>query len=1138
MRRALAFCRDIKSSKLVQKEFTKVIESYVESEKGRIIEGGGRKLDCQVRHVDGTDHARKRAEHLNWLQEQNSGEDCHILSNARCLAEGVDVPSLDAILFMHPRKSQIDVVQAVGRVMRRAQGKDLGYVILPVGIPAGIKPEDALNDNKRYSVIWNTLNALRSHDERLEATINKAGLGIDVSKNIEIVAVSDKLPQDTKPDGSNIGQGTGQEEKEETKYSTSEKQGQLIFDEWSNAVIAKIVPRCGRRDYWEDWAQDIAKIAKTHVNRIRGLVRKPGKEKEIFQSFLAEIRDDLNDSITEDDTIEMLAQHLITLPVFEALFGNQAFVRENPVSQAMHQILEMLRQHNIDKESTSLRNFYSSVKRRVAGIDEPKAKQRIVADLYDRFLRNAFPQMARRLGIVYTPVEIVDFILHSVNNILNEEFRLTLGSQGVHIVDPFTGTGTFITRLLQSRLIEGHELEHKYQEELHANEIVLLAYYIATVNIEAAYQDVRVDNKGYAPFVGMCLTDTFQLYEQDKDLVSEHLIDNSNRRIRQKQLEDIRVIVGNPPYSAWRRSANIGLPNVKYPKLDKRIKETYAARAQGLRSSLYDSYIRAIRWASDRIGKTGVVGYVTNAGWLEGKVGKGVRSCLAEEFNKIYILHLRGNSRVRGEKLLREGDNVFTGSRTSIAILLLAKNGEKPPQKSIYFLDIGDGLSREAKLSKLDAMHSIEGGRKASPEWTVIVPDRHGDWINQRVGFPKPYISMGGAKGEKGLFSIRSVGVSTSRDAWVYNNSRSALCENMSNTIDFYNDCALNSQQSNVNDPTKISWSDNLRAKCAARKELHFKKNLIRITAYRPFNLRFHYYDANFNDRMGRTPQFFPDKKSLNKVICITGLTAGAEFSVLMTKDISNLHFMASSQCFPLHHYHTSDGSDNENLLDKEGERPAISDRGMKLFHSAYPEKVISKEEIFYYTYGFLHSTYYRNRFANTLDKEFPGIWPVKKYEDFLAFVEAGRALGKLHCDFNESEPFPVVFNKGEPALVAPQDLKNFYRVTKMKFARKESKPDKSTVIYNSNITISGIPLDAYNYVVNGKSALAWVMERQQISVDKDSGIVNDPNDFANEAMGDPAYPLKLFQRIITVSMETLKIVEGLPPLDLGDKKK
>jgi len=520
MKRALAFCKDIASSKLIRSEFAAVVSEYLASDEGEAAMGDAEALLCELRHVDGTMNAKERGAHLEWLKEQHGERIARIPTNARCLSEGVDVPALDAILFMHPRKSQIDVVQSVGRVMRRAPGKRMGYVILPIGVPAGMTPEEALNDNDRYRVIWQILNALRSHDERFDAMINKADLGVDVSDHIEVIAVSDKLPSGkvAAMAVSNIGAGgaggaagdDARSDGDSTPKAAAPFQSAFVFDEFSKAIMAKIVKKCGRRDYWEDWAGDIAKIAQTHITRITALVQQPDtSERAAFEAFLAEIRDDLNDSITEADAIEMLAQHLITRPVFEALFEGHSFTGNNPVSKAMQSVLAALDEHRLDKEADSLQRFYESVRRRAAGIADMSARQKIIVELYDKFFRNAFPRMTERLGIVYTPVEVVDFILHSVNEVLQNEFGQTLGSKGVHILDPFTGTGTFITRLLQSGLIKRDELAHKYAHEIHANEIVLLAYYIAAINIEAVYHGIFGGD--YLPFDGICLTDTFQL---------------------------------------------------------------------------------------------------------------------------------------------------------------------------------------------------------------------------------------------------------------------------------------------------------------------------------------------------------------------------------------------------------------------------------------------------------------------------------------------------------------------------------------------------------------------------------------------------------------------------------------------------
>ena len=752
MRRALAFCRTIKSSRIVETEFANVVADYTaaaDRDETPVV-------DIEVRHIDGSFNAAAREDLLKWLKTDAGANTCRILTNARVLSEGVDVPSLDAILFMHPRKSQIDVVQAVGRVMRKDPGghKKLGYVILPVAIPPNTSAHEALRDNERYRVVWQVLNALRAHDERFDARINQARIGEDISDRIELVHIAAQAELDattavvddfatsrTMPDKTGIGIGTADAADRPTlPYPGHGTQGALPFDEFSRAIMAKIVDKCGTRDYWDNWAADIAGIAGTHITRITGIVANEGPERTAFLAFLQELRDDLNPDISEAEAVEMLAQHLITKPVFDALFGDSRFTAHNPVSIAMDSVLGQLHEHNLAKETASLEKFYASVERRAEGVRTAKGRQTLITELYDRFFRAAFPRLAERLGIVYTPVEVVDFIIHSVNDVLKAQFGLTLGSGGVHILDPFTGTGTFITRLLQSGLIDKHELKHKYTSEIHANEIVLLAYYIAAVNIETVYDELAhegLDNHGlrtdadYRSFQGICLTDTFQMVDQERDLIAELLPDNSERRTRQKRIE-ITGIVGNPPYSAGQKSANDNAANVAYPKLDDRIRDTYARHSTAAnKNALYDSYIRAFRWATDRIGEAGVVAFVTNAGWIDGNATDGLRKCLAEDFSDIYVFHLRGNARTSGELRRRERGNVFgEGSRAPIAISVLVKNPDAGYRGRIHFHDIGDYLDREQKLSSIRAFGSIDAITR-SQGWRHIVPDENHDWLDQ-----------------------------------------------------------------------------------------------------------------------------------------------------------------------------------------------------------------------------------------------------------------------------------------------------------------------------------------------------------------------------------------------------------------------
>ncbi|PHP29598.1 DEAD/DEAH box helicase [Limimaricola cinnabarinus] len=1164
MKRALAFCKSIGASKLVRDEFANVVAEYTGDE--ALIDedapSSPDRLDIEIEHVDGTFNAKSRNQLLDWLKADAEGNTARILTNARCLSEGVDVPALDAIMFLHPRKSLIDVVQSVGRVMRRAEGKKMGYVILPVGVPAGVEPEEALRDNERYRVVWQILNALRAHDERFDGTINQASLGQDVSDRIQIVGVTreseelrsithevSELP--TRKAQPQSGLGRGSDGGDAVATAPSAEQYELFVDEFSKAIMAKIVKKCGTRDYWEDWATNIAEIAQRHISRIAGMLEESGTEaREAFDGFLAELRDDLNDSISEQDAIEMLAQHLITRPVFKALFAGHAFTDQNPVSRAMQQVLDVLDENRIDKETKDLEKFYESVRNRAHGITDPQAKQRLIVELYDKFFRNAFPRTTEKLGIVYTPVEIVDFILHSVNEMLQEHFGQTLGSRGVHIMDPFTGTGTFITRLLQSGLIAPDELEHKYRHEIHANEIVLLAYYIAAINIEAVYQGEDKKND-YVPFGGICLTDTFQMYE-GRDELALYMPDNSERRTRQRDL-DIRVIVGNPPYSSGQNSANDNNANVGYPVLDARLRDTYAARSTATnKNALYDSYIRAIRWASDRIGDAGIVAFVTNAGWVDGNAADGMRACLAEEFTDLYVFHLRGNQRTSGERSRKEGGKIFgSGSRAPIAISVFVKNPDAVEHGRIFFHDIGDYLDQKQKLAVIRDFGAVGGISKANG-WEQVTPDDQNDWLNQRDASFDAFMKIGDKKNKSEfvVFETYSSGVKTQRDAWCYNFSLSRLERQIGGMLDFYNDELARVSKTSGDpvaklnaDPRKISWSANLKADIAKGRRREFSEGVAIPSIYRPFDKEWLYYGRSLNERVYLMPSMFPDENQPNRVIGMSGPGFRGSFSVLMADTVPALHAADrdGAQCFPLYLY-DQQGEEPGGLFEGQysslQRRDAITDAGLAHFQAAYPDKEISKEDIFYYVYGLLHSPDYRDRYADNLTKELPRIPAVKTYADFRAFSDSGRRLGDLHVNYETVEPYPVTYKQGTPALWKIDDPKKFYRVTKMKFGGNARDKDKTKVIYNANITMTDIPLEAYDYVVNGKPALEWVMERQVVKTDKASGIVNDANDYANETMNNPAYPLELFQRVITVSLETMKIVRGLPKLELQDQSK
>lgn len=1157
MRRALAFCRDIKSSKLVQDEFADVVAEYLASDEVKEHEAdlARHQLSCEIQHVDGTFNAKTRGELLDWLKAETADQICRILTNARCLSEGVDVPALDAIMFLHPRKSQIDVVQSVGRVMRRAPGKRMGYVILPVGIPAGKSAEEALNDNEKYRVVWQILNALRAHDERLDATINQMALGQDVSDKVEIIpldstelqsvtATVENLPSRPATKKANVG-GNSYDKRDDDFVivdGSEPEQGTLVLDDFSRAIKAKIVKKCGDREYWDRWAASLRDIALAHITRLEAiLLVRDSPARDAFDAFLAEIRDDLNSGITEAEAIEMLAQHIITRPVFDALFEGHAFTEENPVSRAIQGVLETLESAHLEKESRDLDEFYQSVRNKAQGITDPAAKQELVRQLYENFFGVAFKGVRDRLGIVYTPIEIVDFIIRSVNDVLEDEFGHTLGSKGVHIIDPFTGTGTFITRLLQSGLIAPDELEHKFRYELHANEIVLLAYYIAAINIESVYHGLNGGD--YTPFSGILLTDTFAMGEGHDELALV-MPDNSERRRRQQEL-DIRIIMGNPPYEAEQ--------HIDYPHLDKRIADTYAARSSGTnKNSLYNSYIRAIRWGSDRIGSSGVLAYVVAGGWIDSNTADGIRKSMVDEFSSIYVFHLRGNQRTSGETSKREGGKIFgSGSRSPIMIALFVKNPQAEKQGQIFFHDIGDYLSREDKLTIVKNFRSIRGITDEKG-WKTIVPDDHGDWLKQRDDSVSGYISMGGKKDKTGtfIFDTFARGLETARDAWCYNSSGRRLERQVRASITHFNqklaqyraelerDPSLSPDTYTADAPREISWSRSLRNDFARQREIHFSEGQIVHSTYRPFYRQWLYFGRRMNNVIGQIPLLFPDQKK-NRVICVPGRGGDKGFSAFLVDSIPDLNLapaMGGYQCFPLTLYE-EDTVGNDDLFSVNGDeessyraRHGITDAGLAHFQKAYPDQTITKDDIFYYTYGLLHSEDYRRRFADNLTKELPRIPCVKKATDFWAFVEAGRRLGDLHINYESVEPYPVTLKQGDLSLATIDDPVKFFRVEKMAFGKGK---DRSTISYNSNITLIDVPLEAYDYIVNGKPAIDWVMERQAVKVDKDSGIVNDANDYANETVGDPRYPYDLLRRVITVSIETMKIVRALPPLEI-----
>lgn len=1134
MKRAVAFCGSIANSTNIAASYNLASENYLES---LPEEKKAKMVTVQAQHMDGTMAAPQRDQMLSWLKEDTPNNECRIITNVRVLSEGVDVPSLDSVLFLSARNSQVDVVQSVGRVMRKSPGKNYGYIIIPVVVPADVEPEHALDDNERYKVVWTVLNALRAHDDRFNATVNKIELNKKRPGQIIVGGSDTSFDGDGKPiDKSRDDSGNTDQSKE------IGRQIAIQFEQLQDVVFARMVQKVGDRRYWEQWAKDVAVIAERQIERIKYLINEKKDQRKAFEKFLSGLQKNINPSINEEQAIEMLAQHIITQPIFDALFEGYSFVKSNAVSVAMQSMIESLEEgSNLAEQDETLQRFYDSVRTRAEGIDNSEGKQRIIIELYDKFFKTAFPKMVEKLGIVYTPVEVVDFIIHSVNDILKKEFDRTISDENIHILDPFTGTGTFLVRLLQSGLIDVKDLERKYKDELHANEIVLLAYYIAAINIENAYHDATPDpddgvgKENYTSFDGIVLTDTFQLSETSEgEIQYEEMLKKNSDRVEKQKKAPLRIIIGNPPYSIGQKSANDNAQNQTYPKLDAKIASTYAkASSAGLNKSLYDSYIKAFRWSTDRLDKTGgIIAFITNGNWVDKPSMNGFRFYLEQEFSSIYVINLRGAIRGKSpESARKEGQNVFD-ILTGVAITILVKNPDAVGKAKIYYHDIGEYLRRNEKLDILRKAKTI-----TSNEFVLenIIPDMHHDWLNFRDSKFEDFFPLIPEKKfdvkTKSFFNLNVIGVVTNRDNWVYNSSKNKLVEGLSNFLSIYNKLRLDyfkSQNQKIddyieNEGKSIKWTVNLKNDFSKNKELLFQKNEVVVSSYRPFNRQYLYYNRSLVERPGIQSSLFPNSPNAKNIAIGISGEIRKDFCVLIVDNIADLEVVGRGQYIPLYYYEENKAA-QKGLFDTDDSqkyvrRDAISDFILERAKQQYG-KSVTKEDIFYYVYGFLHSTEYREAFANDLKKMLPRLPLVEDVKDFWAFSKAGRKLAELHLNYETVAP-------SQDLTVTGDDGKH-YTVDKMRFPKKDQ---KDTIFFNSHITVSNIPAKAYEYVVNGKSAIEWIMERYQVSTHKESGIKNDPNDWATE-VGNPRYILDLLLSIINVSVQTVDIVNSLPKVE------
>ncbi|MGP9723329.1 DEAD/DEAH box helicase [Corynebacterium sp. AOP40-9SA-29] len=1177
MRRAVAFAKDIKASKQVAEMFPQVVDSYQEilddqQVEGHRIDETNRSLHCEVHHVDGTFNALQRNEELTWLKAPVADDECRILTNARCLSEGVDVPALDSVLFLHPRNSVVDVVQSVGRVMRKSEGKEYGYIILPVAVPAGVSPSTALSNNRRFKTVWQVLNALRAHDERFNAMVNSIALNAKTpQKNGE---KSDRLL------GGHVGPAAGDDDSTEADSSKNDAKGEdagtanqmalFALSEWTQAIYTRIVDKVGTRTYWEDWAADVADIVDRLVTRITAVYEDTGSRSVMrrqFDDFVQGLKDNLNDSVDIAAAVSMLAQHLITKPVFDALFEGQSFAEHNPVSKVMQTMVDALNDYGLESETAGLEKFYASVRIRASEVQSAEGKQQVIAELYEKFFRIAFKAQSDALGIVYTPVEIVDFILRATDTASRNAFGKGLTDEGVHILDGFTGTGTFIVRLLESGLISKDDLARKYASELHANELMLLAYYIAAVNIESTYHALTrapgqdAAEQEYKPFPGIVMADTFQISETGDELDLK-IFPTNNKRIEAQLAAPINVIVGNPPYSARQSSANDLNENLKYPTLDGRIAETYAKRSTTTnKNNLYDSYLRAFRWATDHIGDQGIVAFVSNGGWIYGNTADGIRLSLTEDYSRIYVYNLRGNQRTAGEQSRKEGGKVFgSGSRNTIAIWIGVKDPTHTGSCEVFYKDIGDYIPKEAKLSRV-SQATLE-----NIDWTHLTPNSQGDWVNQRTDEFSTWPTLGNKKGKTHVptfFKNYSQGLNTARDGWCYSFSRGKLEVQVASMIDQYRRARSSFtkwtsdhdiQKPKEADVTRflkdaleftkfgnMNWNAGIKQILARNQEVNDDKDSHRIGIYRPFQNQHTYFNRQLNERVYQLPSIFPTHRHSNIGIYVVGSGSDVPFSALSTTSLPNLNVTgagSSGQFFPRWSYEKTEPEEGTldfsamssgNDIDADGYRRVdnITDEILDIYRQAL-DTDITKDDIFHFVYGQLHDPAYRKTYAADLKKMLPHIETPTDRARFDAVTEAGRQLMDLHINFETVEPYPLDV---EVKKTADPDDRETWRVTKMKWKTTKRVTDYTTIVYNPKVTITGIPEEVEEYLLGSRSALGWVIDRWQVKTDKASGITNDPNDWCDE-LDNPRYVVDLIGRVTTVAVKTQKI---LARMSIGD---
>lgn len=1093
--RAINFCRNIKASKNITNSFKTIIQSYDEELKKDSFQN----LDIFIDHIDGTMNAKTRLQKLSTLNNPKANS-CNILSNARCLSEGIDVPALDSVVFFDGRSAQVDIIQSVGRVMRKSAQKEIGYIILPIALSENeLKNLDSAVSNTNFQSIWKVLKALRSHDETLvDESVFREKIKIAVSDYIggESDSISDDKPYEPRLFDS------------------------FTLSELANTMYNAMPTKLGDKGYWQSFSAKTAKIVEKLSARLSDIFE---SHPDILAEFLASLKENIHPNIKESEAMEMICSHIITKPIFDALFGEN--INDNPIGKALDEVSARLSKLGLDDEEThSLNALYKSVSDNAKLAKSEKSKQELIKNLYDTFFRSAFKKQAEKLGIVYTPLEVVDFILHSTNALLKRHFGVDFDESSVKVFDPFTGTGSFITRLLskENALIADKNIKAKFTQGIFAQDIVLLAYYIALINITQIGQS---RDSTLAKFSNIALCDSLDYLERvkkDNTLFALEFKDlEANKHIKDLIAnENIKVIIGNPPYSGGASSANDNNANISHPNLEAKIKQTYGKESTAnLAKNTRDTLIQAIRMSSDRLDSQGIIGFVVNGGFIDSSSADGFRKCVVKEFSEIYVLNLRGNARTQGEARQKEGEGIFdSGSRASVAIVFFVKDINAQRECKIHYYDIGDYLSREAKLEKLEDFKTLE-----RVPFVRIVPNQKGDWINQRGDDFDRFFPLKSEKKQQGIFMINATGLVSGRDSWAYNFSKKTLRDSMQRCIDAYNadlarfkrdefikkceDKNLKkadyykelSDEDISTDKARIAWTRDLKKLFIENQRLaDFDENKVRIAFYRPFTKTNLYFDDFWIEEQSKIRSLFPKKESEN-VLILTSLMATKEFSAFIVNGIADLQTLSNTSAFPLYFYQSN------------GQREcAISDYAVSECEKILGVSV-EKEEIFYYIYALFHHKGFVEKYKFELCKEAPRISISK---DFKALSSLGQSLANLHLNYENGELYKEV----EFSALADMNDDELYKVKQIIKSK-----DGATLHYNANISIKNIPHKAYNYKINGRSAIDIFIDRYQIKQDKASLISNNPNDFRGGK-----YIYELLCRVIVLALKSVDMIEEI----------